>query len=49
MTHFLFVHRSDKDTFDTMAPEVIQRFNQKWQTWIAEGHRRAGCSTQATP
>jgi hypothetical protein len=37
MTKFLFIYRSDKDTFDTLAPEVIQRFNQKWQTWRVEG------------
>jgi hypothetical protein len=32
---FLVVYRSD--TFDTMAPDELQRFHQKWQTWIAEG------------
>jgi len=37
MTRFLFIYRSDKDTFDTMAPEEIRRFNQKWQTWRVEG------------
>jgi hypothetical protein len=37
MTKFLFIYRSHKDTFDTMAPEEIQRFNQKWQTWRVEG------------
>jgi hypothetical protein len=33
MPRFLFIYRSDKDTFDTMPPEEIQRFNQMWQTW----------------
>jgi hypothetical protein len=37
MAKFLFVYRSDKDTFDTMAPEELQRVHQMWQTWIAEG------------
>ena len=37
MAKFLFVYRSDKDTFDTMATEELQRFHQKWQTWMAEG------------
>jgi hypothetical protein len=37
MAKFLFVYPSDKDTFDTMAPEELQRFHQKWQTWMAEG------------
>jgi hypothetical protein len=40
MTKFLFVYRSDKDTFDTMAPEQLQWFHQKWQTWIAEGSQK---------
>jgi hypothetical protein len=30
MAKFLFVYRSDKDTFDTMAPEELRRFHQKW-------------------
>jgi hypothetical protein len=37
MAKFLFVYRSDKDTFGTMAPEELRRFHQKWQTWIADG------------
>jgi hypothetical protein len=37
MSKFLFFYRSDKDTFDTMAPEELQRFHQKCQTWMAEG------------
>ena len=37
MTKCLFIYRSDKDAFDTMAPEELQRFHQKWQTWMAEG------------
>ncbi len=37
MPRFLIVDRSDKDTFDTMTSEEIQRFNQKWRTWFAEG------------
>jgi hypothetical protein len=37
MPRFLFVYRSDKDTFDTMTPDEIQRFNQKWQNWFAKG------------
>jgi hypothetical protein len=40
MTRFLLVYRSDKDTFDTMSPEEIQRFNQKWQVWFADGARQ---------
>ena len=40
MAKFLFVYRSDKDTFDTMAPEELQRFHQKWQTWMAEGLKK---------
>jgi hypothetical protein len=32
MAKFLLVYRSDKGTFDTMAPEELQRFHQKWQT-----------------
>jgi hypothetical protein len=40
MTKFLFIYRSDKDTFDTMAPEELQRFHQKWQTWMAEGLKK---------
>jgi hypothetical protein len=40
MAKFLFVYRSDKDTFDTMAPEELRLFHQKWQTWIAEGQRK---------
>ena len=27
MTKFLFIYRSDKDTFDTMGPEEIQQFH----------------------
>jgi hypothetical protein len=45
MAKFLFVYRSDKDTFDTMVPEELGLFHQKWQTWIAEGSGRVGCST----
>jgi hypothetical protein len=40
MAKFLFVYRSDKDTFDTMAPEELRLFHQKWQTWIAEGQQK---------
>ena len=47
MAKFLLVYRSDKDTFDAMVPEQLQLFHQKWQTWIAEGQRRVGCSTLA--
>jgi hypothetical protein len=37
MAKFLFVYRSDKDTFDTMPPEDLRRFHEKWQTWLEEG------------
>ncbi|MBV9746056.1 MAG: hypothetical protein JO099_20035 [Acidobacteriia bacterium] len=40
MAKFLFVYRSDKDTFDTMVPENLQLFHEKWRTWIAEGYRK---------
>jgi hypothetical protein len=40
MAKFLFVYRSDKDTFDTMVPEELQLFHQKWRTWIAEGKQK---------
>lgn len=39
MSKFLFIFRSNKNTFDTMAPEEIQRFNQKWETWWSKGAR----------
>ena len=37
MAKFLFVYRSNKDTFDTVPPDELRRFHQKWQTWLAEG------------
>ena len=37
MTRYLLVYRSDKNTFDTMPPGEIQRFNEKWRAWIADG------------
>jgi hypothetical protein len=37
MAKFLFVYRSNKDTFDTMPPEELRQFHQRWQTWLAEG------------
>jgi hypothetical protein len=40
MAKFLLVYRSDKDTFDTMEPEQLQQFHEKWRTWIAEGQRK---------
>lgn len=40
MPKFLFVYRSDKDTFDTLTPEQIQQFHEKWQTWFAEGSKK---------
>jgi hypothetical protein len=40
MARFLFVYRSDKGTFDTMSPEEIQHFNQKWEVWFAEGSQQ---------
>ncbi|HJP72770.1 MAG TPA: YciI family protein [Pseudonocardiaceae bacterium] len=39
MPRFLIIFRSHKDTFDTMASEQIQHFNQKWQDWWAKGTR----------
>jgi hypothetical protein len=39
MTDFLLIFRSDKDTFDTMAPEEVQRFNRMWESWWADGSR----------
>jgi hypothetical protein len=39
MARFLIIFRSDKDTFETMPPEQIQQFNQKWQGWWAKGAR----------
>ncbi|MEC3918922.1 YciI family protein [Nocardia sp. CDC160] len=39
MAKFLIVFRSHKDTFDTMSPEQIRMFNQKWQEWWAQGAR----------
>ena len=40
MAKFLFVYRSDKDTFDTMGPEELQLFHRKWRTWITEGQQK---------
>jgi hypothetical protein len=40
MAKFLFVYRSDKDTFNTMAPEKLQLFHEKWRAWFAEGHEK---------
>ena len=40
MARFLFVYRSDKDTFDTMSSDEIQHFNQMWQVWFAEGSQQ---------
>jgi hypothetical protein len=37
MARYLFVYRSDENTFDTMPPDDIQRFNEKWRVWIADG------------
>jgi hypothetical protein len=37
MAQFLIIFRSDRNTFDTLAPEQIQQFNQKWQDWWAKG------------
>ena len=39
MAKFLFVYRSDENTFDEMAPKELHRFHAKWQTWITEGMR----------
>ena len=39
MSDFLLIFRSDKDTFETMAPEEVQRFNRMWESWWAEGSR----------
>ena len=39
MTDFLLIFRSDKDTFDALAPEEVQRFNRMWESWWAEGSR----------
>ena len=32
MLRFLFLYRSDRDTFSTMKPEELQLFHQKWRT-----------------
>ncbi len=40
MAKFLLVYRSDKDTFDTMSPEELRLFHEKWQTWIAHGRQK---------
>jgi len=40
MAKFLFVCHSGKDTFDTKAPEKLQLFHQKWQTWLAERRQK---------
>ena len=40
MAKFLFVYRSDKDAFDTMRPDQLQLFHEKWRTWIAEGKQK---------
>ena len=39
MAKFLIIFRSDKDTFDTLAPERIRHFNRKWEQWWAKGTR----------
>lgn len=40
MAKFLFVYRSDKDTFETMVPETLRRFHEKWRAWMAEGQQK---------
>ena len=39
MAKFLFVFRSDKDTFNTMVAKELQLFHQKWQTWFSQGQQ----------
>jgi hypothetical protein len=39
MPKYLILFRSHQDTFATMPPDQVQHFNQKWQSWWAQGER----------
>lgn len=40
MAKFLFVYRSDKNTFTEMPPEDLHRFHDKWQSWMVKGKQQ---------
>jgi hypothetical protein len=42
MPRYLFLYRSDKETFSTMKPEELQLFHQRWRIWIADGQKKGG-------
>jgi hypothetical protein len=48
MTKFLFVYRHNTQSYGSTSPEEMQQMYQKWQAWVAEGFKMAGCSTLAT-
>jgi hypothetical protein len=37
MTKFLFVYRNNRDSDNSLSPEVMQQIHHKWQAWITEG------------
>jgi hypothetical protein len=40
MAKFLFIYRSNNDSFGNMSPEEMQQQMQKWQTWMSEGFQK---------
>jgi hypothetical protein len=39
MANFLFIYRTNNESFGNMSPEEIQQNMQKWQGWMSEGLR----------